>query len=168
MTKDFSIVTYKTLTNRVEMILHSKINIPSKVLEMAVVMDTSVDKEIMKNVCQKLLKRLKGYSEVFKNVRLNMILWEKEKPVNKVTPMIKAMTDGFYDDYICYREKKQYEELLEYLKLFQARSKIIIFVTDEKYTISDKRRCEEALKPFLSKKIIMVKVGEDGDIIKVN
>lgn len=149
-------------TNRVERILHVKGNFTGPILEMTVVMDHSVGKEQMEVVLPSLLGALKKHSEVFRNVRMNIMDWNSdEKKENRVLPMMLAMGTGFYENYEQIAGTKRVELLYENLKLFHARSKLIIFVTDNNWCVADEKAKEEALKPFLTKKLLPIIIRND-------
>ena len=73
-----------------------------------------------------------------------------------------ATTSGFYEDYREEKIEKSYEFLLEYLQKFQARSKLILFLTDGSYKIEDEDTVQEKMQPFLGKKLLVLTVKEDG------
>ena len=60
------------------------------------------------------------------------------------------------------RSEKSLDELLRQLKLFYARSKIIIVITDGSYERVDEKKIQEYLHPFLGRKIIVL---ESGNIV---
>ena len=160
-----SIIFDKQFVNKVEMILHSPCNIPSKMFEMTVVLDGNLSKDVAETIVPHLLKVLKRHSEVFANVRLNMVKWgEDDKIVNQIIPMSMAMLSSCYKDYeqrICV---KYYPILMENLKLFHARSKLIIVVTDGTYEIGDEVELKKLMLPFLCRKVMNVVVTDTIEI----
>lgn len=156
-----SIIFNKQFTNKVEMILHSPCNIPSKMFEMTVVLDCNLTKEKAQEVVPHLLTTLKRHSEVFANVRLNMVRWLDDTAIiNQVMPMSMAMLSSYYDDYEENRTLKDYQTLMKNLKLFHARSKLIIVVTDGKYETGDEENLKKIMQPFLYRKVMNVVVGD--------
>lgn len=156
-----SIMFNKQFTNKVEMILHSPCNIPNKMLEMTVVLDQNLSLDTVKEIVPDLLKTLKRHSEVFLNVRLNMVRWLDDNCINnQVVPMSMAMISSHYDDYVKHITAKRYDKLMEKLKLFHARSKLIIVVTDEKYDIGDEEELRKIMQPFLYRKVMKVVIGD--------
>lgn len=156
-----SIIFNKQFTNKVEMILHSPCNIPNKMFEMTVVLDCSLSKEAAKEIVPHLLKTLKMHSEVFANVRLNMVRWEDDEAIrNQVMPMSMAMLSSYYEDYAQKQVTKDYQKLMQNLKLFHARSKLIIIVTDGKYETGDTQTLKKIMQPFLYRKVMNVIVGD--------
>ena len=58
---------------------------------------------------------------------------------------------------------KSADELMRQLKLFYARSKLILIITDGNYKIVDEAKAQEYLNPFLKRKILVIKPnGESG------
>ena len=157
-----SLTETKQLKNRVEQILHVPGNYTGKILEMEMVVDAALPKETVKETVPELLLTLKRHSKVFQNVRFNYTLWISERRIeNKVCPMMLATTSGFYEDYREEKTEKSYESLLEYLQKFQARSKLILFLTDGSYRIEDEDAVQEKMQPFLGKKLLILTVTED-------
>ena len=149
--------------NRIERVLHIKGNFTGPILEMALVMDHHVSAEQMKQNVSAILRCLKQQSEVFRNVRFNVVDWCDDARIStRVCPMLSAVTDSFYQDYEQIGETKRIELLYEYLKFYHARSKIVLIVTDGQYTIEDEKSGEMALKPFLGRKLIQIIVTEKG------
>ena len=143
------------------MILHSPCNIPNKMFEMTVVLDCSLSQEKMKEVVPHLLKTLKRHSDVFANVRLNMVRWLDDDSIkNQVMPMSMAMLNSYYEDYESKQVTKDYQKLMQNLKLFHARSKLIIVVTDEKYGVKNEEVLKRIMQPFLYRKVMKVIVGD--------
>lgn len=156
-----SIIFNKQFTNKVEMILHSPCNIPNKMFEMTVVLDQNLEQEKVREIVPELLKILKRHSDVFANVRLNMVHWMDDDNIhNQVIPMSMAMISSHYENYEQNISSKRYDKLMENLKLFHARSKLIIVVTDEKYEIGDEEELRKIMQPFLYRKVTKVVIGD--------
>ncbi len=156
-----SIIFNKQFTNKVEMILHSPCNIPNKMFEMSVVLDQNLEQEKVREIVPELLKILKRHSDVFSNVRLNMVRWMDDDNIhNQVIPMSMAMISSHYENYEQNITSKRYDKLMENLKLFHARSKLIIVVTDEKYEIGDEEELRKIMQPFLYRKVMKVVIGD--------
>ena len=86
--------------NTVERVLHVPGNYNGGILEMAVVLDYNVEKETIKNLVPQLFRCLKMHSEVFRNVRLNMVQWESDEVIkNQVTPMSMTGLASYYESY---------------------------------------------------------------------
>lgn len=149
--------------NKIERVLHLKGNFTGPVLEMALVMDHRVPAQKMQECVAALLRCLKQQSEVFRNVRFNVIHWISDDRIEtKVCPMLSAVTEHFYGDYVPTTETKRIEKLYQYLKFYHARSKIVLIVTDGQYQVEDEAAKEAALKPFLGRKLIPVTITEEG------
>lgn len=160
-----SAVTLMSFKNTVERILHVPGNYSGGILEMAVVLDHSLTRENVANYVPELLGSLKRHSEVFRNVRLNIVDWESDGQMStEVRPMSMAMTHSFFSEYEMHDAKKHLETLVAYLKLYHARSKLIILVTDGSYLVECEEEIESAMRPFLDKKMMQVVLGEDGTI----
>lgn len=155
----FFLMKYK---NTVERILHVKGNYSGGILEMAVVIDHSLPKECVQNIVPQLLQTLKMHSEVFRNVRLNMVEWCSDNVITaQVSPMSMAGMSGYYDGYEQQKVKKDFLKLVSYLKLFQARAKVIILLTDGDIEVLTQESVKAAMQPFLDKKLMQVAVCGD-------
>ena len=153
--------------NTIERILHVKGNYSGGILEMAVIIDHSLPKESVQTIVPQLLRTLKMHSEVFRNVRLNMVEWcGSEQITAQVSPMTMAGMSGYYEGYVQEKEKKDFLKLVSYLKLFQARAKVIILVTDDAYEAGTEESRKAAMQPFLDKKLLQVLVGKDAHEVR--
>lgn len=162
---NFSIVFNRQFTNKVEMILHSPGNIPGKMFEMTLVIDRNLKKEDVEEVVPHLLRTLKRHSEVFLNVRLNVVSWiGDEQILNEITPMSMAMIKSYYEKYEQNIINKSYLTLMKNLKLFHARSKLVILVTDGMYDKSDEEEVKRAMQPFLFRKVLQVVVNDGVEL----
>ena len=68
----------------------------------------------------------------------------------------------YFESYQQKNEDKALEILTGQLKKFYARSKLIIVLTDGKFSVRESAELEESLKPFLGKKLIFVKINEES------
>lgn len=153
-------VQMKLLLNDVERVLHAPGNLlGNNLTEMAVVLDYGLSCETLKNVSKEVILTLKKKGDLFRNVRLNVVKWVSDEIImNEVIPLsMLAIGKGFedYDDYetVC---GKHIDVLAGKLKQFQARSKLIILITDGDFKVYDKNTFHESLQPFLHKKWIWV------------
>lgn len=159
------IIFDKQFVNKVEMILHSPCNIPSKMFEMTLVLDRSLSKEAVAEIVPHLLKTLKRHSEVFANVRLNLVKWIDDVHIeNQIIPMSMAMLSSHYEDYEPKQTMKNYQVLMQNLKLFHARSKLIIVVTDGMYETGDEAELKKIMQPFLYRKVMNIAIGDSIEI----
>ncbi len=163
MNMNLSPVFIQRFHNRIERVLHIKGNFTGPVLEMTVIVDHSLPAGSVQEGVPALLRCLKQHSEVFRNVRLNITDWSGDGKIqNSVVPMMTALVSGFFEAYeqICCEKKT--EVLYQYLKLYHARSKLILLVTDGCHHTEDEKAAQEALKPFLGKKLVQILVRENG------
>ena len=151
--------------NTVERILHVRGNYNGGILEMAVVLDHNLSSETVQELIPGLFRTLKMHSEVFRNVRLNMVQWKSNESItNQVTPMSMAGLSSYYKEYECDRREKDWKPFIQYLKMFQARSKLIIVVTDGKNAEENEETLKMLMQPFLDKKLMQVIVGDELEI----
>lgn len=130
---------------------------------MAVVLDHSLPKEAVTESVPQLLRSLKMHSEVFRNVRLNVVDWTADDSIsNKVSPMAMLLMESYYADYKMCKTPKKMRMLVDYLKLFQARAKLIILITDGSYETGNEEELQRAMQPFLGKKLMQVVINEEG------
>lgn len=157
-----NIVQQMQLKNAVERILHVPGNYNGGILEMALVCDYHIpDKELRERVIE-LVDCLKKQSEVFRNVRLNLIKWIKDDTIIKeVMPMAYVRMGKAFEDYDKWcmdsvGNCKTMQELTRQLKLFYARSKVILVLTDGSYMVGDKEQTKANLYPFLYRKMLIL------------
>ena len=184
-----NIIERKQFKNHIERILHVPGNFQGGILEMAVVIDMSMSKEDASKRAQELVGVLKTHSEVFRNVRLNTILWKgDEEFVKAVTPLAMLQMGRFFEDYESVPVKKNWDGLLATLKKFYARSKLIIILTEDDadnatneekeadmlsaegenitsllISVADKTQAKESMQPFLNKKMLVVAYASDNE-----
>lgn len=152
--------------NTIERILHVKGNYSGGILEMAIVLDHNLSKEVVKDIVPQLLRTLKMHSEVFRNVRLNVVEWCADEVISaQVSPMSMVGLSSYYDAYEQQVAKKDFFKLIAYLKLFQARAKVIILLTDGTYESGILESLKAAMQPFLDKKLMQIVVGDELEIL---
>lgn len=152
-----SVIEKMKLKNSVERVLHVPGNFTQSILEMAIVMDCSFQKEEIVSLTKEIVGILKTQSDVFRNVRLNTILWKGEGEfVEKVTAMPFLQMGTFFEDYQEIACDKTWDELLHRLKVFYARSKLILILSHENFDFKDKVKAKENLQPFLYRKLIVL------------
>lgn len=141
----------------VERILHVPGNYKGGILEMALIVDCNLEKNLAKESVQTIVKALKSHSETFRNVRLNVIWWKSdEEIVTEVTPMPVMQMGTPFENYERMAAQKRIDVLLGNLKLFQARSKVILLLSDGTFGIESEEACMESLKPFLGRKMLLM------------
>ena len=170
----FTQVQLLQIKNAVMRVLHVPGNYSGGILEMAVVADYHLPYEELKESCSEIAGALKRTDEVFRNVRLNLIKWVSDDIIIKeVSALPKLQMGSCFEDYEVLTGKtdesagsdKSLDELLRQLKLFYARSKIIIVITDGSYQRVDEKKIQEYLHPFLGRKMIILENGNLEDII---
>lgn len=159
------------IKNAAMRVLHVPGNYSGGILEMAVVADYHLPVPELKESCREIAGALKRTDEVFRNVRLNLIKWVSDDIIIKEVSALPRLQMGScfedYEDLIgkteeSARSDKSLDELLRQMKLFYARSKMIIVITDGTYIKKDEKKIQEYLHPFLGRKMIIL---EDGNII---
>lgn len=155
------------LHQQIERVLHVQGNYRGGILEMAMVVDCEFDRETARQLCADVITSCKKQSEVFRNVRLNLVLWGKEEIRTTAVAAAYVQMGTFFDVYeqeeipeLEYRRKTA-TEIMEYLKKFQARSKLILLLTPDKEQFdrlpkADRGRMQQALNPFLKQKLILL------------
>lgn len=179
------------LHNQIERVLHVQGNYRGGILEMAIVVDRTYEKEAIRTLCADLITSCKKQSDVFRNIRLNMVLWGRKEIRTETAAAAYVQMGTFFDAYEAEeatlpgaagqkqgarREKAELEEsqsvteILEYLKKFHARSKLILLLTPDRekfYHVPDVERLRQALSPFLKQKLILVYPEEMESGIKL-
>lgn len=143
------------IAKKADAILHIPGNYRGGNLEMTIVIDTSLELKSFTEAVAAVVRSLKRESEIFRNVRLDLVFWGRETRM-QVTSMAMLLTGGAYDGYKCDPHKKYYEELFAYLKKFHARSKVILVFADEQNEVFDREAAREALSPFLKNKLLLI------------
>lgn len=152
-----SLTGRQKLRQQVERVLHVPGNYQGGILEMALVLDGRFSEEETRETAAEIARTLKQQSEVFRNVRLNLVEWKPGKKVTAVvTPMSLLMLGSFAEGYEPVQGVLYADDLLEYLKLFQARSKLILVASSGEVLLRDRDICSRALKPFLGRKMIWI------------
>lgn len=151
-----NIVQRQKLLQQVERVLHVPGNFTKEILEMALILDCAMEKDDLEETVIELVKTLKGHSQVFRNVRLNVLWWKDEEKIEAtVAAMPRLMMPAFYQEYHRVKRKKTLAKLAGYLKMYYARSKLIIVVTDGSYEIGDTEQARRNGEPFLKRKFLL-------------
>lgn len=160
----FSVIEAQKIKQAVERILHVPGNFTADILEMAIILDHSVPRERMRENATALARLLKGHSTVFRNARLNIVDWTPEKITQTVVPLSVFMLGGYFDGYERNGQEKQIEPLLEFLRLYQSRSKLVILLTDGSFGAAQEQQASQLMKPFLERKMmaLLIDHGESG------
>lgn len=148
------------LNKQVDRILHTPGNQPvgNQQLEMAFVLDCSSNMEYIKATTQDVVAALKAHDKIFQNVRSNVIFWDTQNIKTEIMPMsFIQMGKPFVDRELGVVDKlPQLDDLCVYLKMYHARSKCIILVTEGNYQLGEKEKIKENLNPFLKQKLLIV------------
>lgn len=162
------------IKNKAMRILHVPGNYNGGILEMAIVADYSIPYAELKENCASIARALKQTDEVFRNVRVNLIKWVSDEYIIKEISSLPILQMGkAFEDYESLKallpdvqkadgsERKTKDELFRQLKLFYARSKLILIVTNGDFRSQDESKVQEYLNPFLKRKLLMIQ-PEDG------
>lgn len=149
------------LHNQIERVLHVPGNYRGGILEMAIVIDQTYDREAVRKLCADIIESCKRQSDIFRNVRLNMVMWSGKEICTQTVASAYIQMGTFFDDYEQEDSDnaKSTEELMEYLKKFHARSKLILIVVQDKekfHRTSEQDRLKCAMNPFLKQKLVII------------
>ena len=90
----------KNLVNAVERVLHVKGNYSGGILEMTLVVDCGLPEEYVRGMTADIAFVLRSHSEVFRNVRMNLLYWmSEEKMENRVVPFSFLQMSKCFEDY---------------------------------------------------------------------
>lgn len=156
------------------MILQSPANqVRDGKLEMAFVFDLSSDPGYLRDTAAQVAGALKQHDRIFQNVRCNVVYWAADSLTTEVLPMSYVQlgrvcekaenrtADGSEKScqenrIVDENRKPRLEDLTGYLKLYHARSKCIVVISEGNYEVSDKKSAREALNPFLKSRLVMI------------
>lgn len=148
------------LNKQVDRILHAPGNQPAgkQQLEMAFVLDCSGSMEYVKSTAQDAVVAMKSHDKIFQNVRSNVVLWSAESFKTETMPMSFIQMGKPFVEWESHTVDKsgKLHELCAYLKLYHARSKCIILITEGNYEHGDKEILKQSLNPFLKQKLLLV------------
>lgn len=157
MTAGERTVARMQLKNAVERVLHVQGNYTGGILEMAIVIDQSLSAMEAKTRTKEVVGILKSQSEIFRNVRLNTILWKEDEAFAKEVTALPLLQMGtFFDHYESYERDKQWDGLFALLKKFYARSKLILVFSDEAVHVKNLEEAKNSLQPFLHRKLLLL------------
>lgn len=151
--KSMELLSKMSLKNGVERVLHVPGNYTGGILEMTLVVDCALPEGYARETAADVAGILRSHSEVFRNVRSNLLFWKSDVRMdNQVTPLSFIQTGRCFEGYAESREVKALEALLNKLKVFHARSKLILVLGQERLLIRDGEAARRGLQPFLGKK----------------
>lgn len=159
--------------NKVQMALHApggpladaahggpKSGTGSPVLEMTLIFDCDLEKEEAAEKGKEIITALKQTDEIFRNVRLNAVRWISDETITRGVTAAPILQMGrYFEDYEQHSADKRLEVLMDYLKKFDARSRLLILVTEGKYRVEDAEALKKSLNPFLYRKILLMEPG---------
>ncbi len=152
-----NLLAKKNLSDAVTRVLHVPGNYNGGQLEMTVVIDCNLPREYVKQTAFDIAAALRSHSEVFRNVRLNLLYWKSnEQMENQVVPLSFLQMGSSFEKYEELTEKKTLDALAGNLKLFHARSKLILALTGENVTVGDREELRRNMNPFLGKKSLFL------------
>ncbi len=147
----------KNLVNAVESVLHVKGNYSGGILEMTLVVDCGLPEEYVRGMTADIAFVLRSHSEVFRNVRMNLLYWmSEEKMENRVVPFSFLQMSKCFEDYEEQEKEKSLDMLSGKLKLYHARSKLILVLAGKKPVIRDREVLRQNMYPFLGKKSLFL------------
>lgn len=161
------------LCNQTERILHlpgSAVRAGNP-LEIAIAAELSSSREYLSETSAELASALKKHSEIFRNVRCNIVywgsggkLWTEAVPLSFVQSgrSLNRENTGFESagsTETAASEPPELSELAAYLKLYHARSKCIYVVSEGHYGIGDREKFAENMQPFLKSKLLVLLPG---------
>lgn len=151
----------KNFINAVERVLHVKGNYSGGILEMTLVIDCALPKEYVSAQAADIASVLRAHSEVFRNVRLNLLYWKSEEEVkNQVIPISFLQMSKCFEDYETQESDKSLDVLSGRLKLYHARSKLILVLASEEPVIRDREELKQNMHPFLGRKSLFLFQGD--------
>lgn len=138
----------------VERVLHAPGNFTKGILEMTLVLDYSAD---FSQAAREMMGILKNHSQVFRNVRLNILKWVDDEHLECECVPMPMIQMGRNLECVYEADKhKTLDMLLRKLKVFHARSKVILVYTEGNYDIRSREEVLGYMNPFLKRKIIFV------------
>lgn len=156
------------VNKHVDYILHTPGNQPlgksgkESQLEMAFVLDCSSNIQYVKETLMDVVSSLKRHDQLFQNVRSNVVYWhspmEERELETQVMPMSFIQIGKAFEQeaYFFVENHTVFDNLCAYLKVFHARSKCIIVISDGNYKIIDQKKTFESLNPFLKSKLLVI------------
>lgn len=145
------------LKNEVQRVLHVPGNYRGGPIEMALVADYSADGGAVAECGKEIAGVLKSMGDTFRNVRLNLVRWKADEDItHEISALAYLQTGKAFQDYEPCAAEKRLEQLCGRLKMFQARSRLVILITNGDYIIEDRSLLRENLNPFLYRKLILI------------
>lgn len=151
-------IQMKLFYNDVEQVLHIPDSLAgSHLSEMAVILDYKLSLEELKKSSNEIVAVLKRKGDIFRNTRLNIVKWiSDEQIITQNMPLSMLGIGKGFEDYAAmpHTGDKNMEILAGNLKLFHARSKLVILISDGRWQVEKWEILQSNLQPFLHKKWI--------------
>lgn len=147
------------LKKAVENILRGPGAMLHQILEIAVVIDCDMEQQEAAETVSELAFALKSFGETFRNVRVNVIWWKSDvEREQEIKPLAALQMSSFWNGRcIGQKEEKNLDCLAEYMRKFQARSKIVFLVTSkEAVDVVDKEQMRIHMTPMLHRKWLVL------------
>ena len=145
------------LKNEVQRVLHVPGNYRGGPIEMAVVADYSADGKAVAECGKEIAAVLKSMGDTFRNVRLNLVRWKADDDIkHEISALAYLQTGRAFQDYEASAAGKRLELLCGQLKMYQARSRLLLLITDGDLIVEDQALLRENLNPFLYRKLILI------------
>lgn len=130
-------------------------------LEMTLIFDCAMDTDTARSKGSELSAVLKTADEIFRNVRVNAVQWKSDEDISQeVTALPMLLMGRYFDSYEQKKSEKRLEVLMDYLKKFHARSRLLILLTEGEYQIADEAQLLANIKPFLYRKLLILNKDE--------
>lgn len=152
-----SAIEARELKDMVQRVLHAPGNDIRSTPEMAVVFDTCLEKEDAAAYGKQIAEILKSMGDTFCNVRLNLVWWGAQEGIrHEISAFVHLMTQKAFREYESRREEKRLEELFRELKMYQARSRLILLIAANPCRWEDDKALMANLNPFLHRRLILI------------
>lgn len=146
-------------------------------LEICLIFDGALSREAVRTVGAEVVSALKSADEIFRNVRCNVVFWISDETIlhqvtaaavvqmgrcfedwEQITGQTAGQQDGKQPEAVA--AQKHLELLAADLKKFEARSRLLILITEGSYAVADKEALQQNLNPFLKHRLLIVTENE--------
>ncbi len=155
------------IKNQLERILHAPCGYCGGILEMTLVFDCNLAKDVLSELSVELTCFLKQSNDVFRNTRLNTILCISEHEYIKTLSSFSSILTG--KEWAQYRpavSPLSLDELSGMLKVFYARSKLIILISDHP-VIHNVDLLKKNMQPFLYRKLLCLHTNGESSMFSI-
>lgn len=153
------------LNKRVDRILHAPSNAPVKgqQREISFVLDMTAHREYLDGTLRDAVSALKSHDKIFQNMRSSIVYWGSKGISTKVTPMSFVQMGRAMEAVKTEEEdscaKSSFGELCAYLKLYHARSRCILVISNDTKRCGASEGAKQAienLNPFLKHRMLIL------------